>query len=71
MALEKLVDPNTPKDNRGPLIGGIVLIAIGIYFLLERYNILPPFRTSWPVILIVAGGAMIIGYLLTRIRQTK
>ena len=69
MALEKVVDPNNPKDKRGPLIAGVVLIAVGFYFLLERYNILPPVRTSWPVILIVVGGALIVGYILAQFRK--
>lgn len=69
MALEKIVDPNDSKEKRGPLIAGVVLIAVGIYFLLERYDILPPVRTSWPIILIVVGGALIVGYILTQFRK--
>lgn len=42
---------------------GIVLLIMGVMFLLKNLGLLPWFRWSifWPVVLIVAGLAIIIG----------
>jgi membrane-bound ClpP family serine protease len=53
------------RSTRGPLIAGIVLLLVGFYFLLERFDLLPPIATSWPVILMIVGAALIIGYLVS------
>lgn len=51
----------TPRKNNGALIVGLILIAIGAIFLLDRIlpNIYINFRDFWPVIIVIAGIALI------------
>jgi|WetSurMetagenome_2_1015567.scaffolds.fasta_scaffold392902_2 phage shock protein C len=48
------------KENKGSLIGGLVLITLGVLFVLD--NLLPNinFGDLWPVILIVIGAGLLI-----------
>lgn len=68
---EHSVDSQIGYSPRGPLILGIIIVLVGIYFLLERSGILPPARDSWPVIVIVVGFGLIIGYLLNLRPRTR
>jgi phage shock protein C len=57
---------STPDGGRGPLVGGVVLIIIGLIFLVDRLPWLhwPSWirvSTLWPLILIGAGFAMLLG----------
>lgn len=54
---------------RGPLIAGLLLLFLGIYFLLERAQIVPDFRVSWPIILIIVGIALVVSYLVNAGRR--
>jgi hypothetical protein len=53
--------PSTPKrhQDRGSIIGGLVLVVMGLLFLAN--NLLPDFRFHdyWPVILIVIGAGLL------------
>ena len=53
--------PSPPPASRdkGGLIGGLVLVAVGLLFLAN--NLLPDFRFGdyWPVILIVIGAGLL------------
>ena len=61
---QKLVRPaDDPVPNRGPLIAGLLLVFIGLYFLLERFNLVPPFQSSWPVLLVIVGLALVVTYI--------
>jgi uncharacterized membrane protein HdeD (DUF308 family) len=63
---QRTLDPHMHgRPGRGPLVAGIILILIGLYFLLERFELLPPINTSWPVIIMLVGVALIIGYVAT------
>ncbi|MFO0702644.1 MAG: DUF5668 domain-containing protein [Candidatus Andersenbacteria bacterium] len=63
---QKLVRPaDEGTPNRGPLIAGLLLIFVGIYFFLERLAILPPFRASWPALLVIVGIALVVTYIST------
>ena len=42
--------------SRGPLIGGLVLLALVVIFLLGI-----DFAVAWPILLIVAGAAVLVG----------
>lgn len=53
-----------PGISRTPLAVGITLILGGIYFLLTQYRVLPPVENSWPVILVLVGIGLTIGYIL-------
>ncbi|MBI3405125.1 MAG: hypothetical protein HY046_06670 [Acidobacteria bacterium] len=51
---------NRRQNSQGSLIGGIILIAIGTLFLLDRmrifnFDIGDIFRTWWPMFLIIPG----------------
>ena len=50
-------------SGNGRLIFGLVLIALGAYFLLRNY--LPDIASGrfWPVLLVLAGAALLIGSL--------
>jgi phage shock protein C len=48
--------------NRGALIGGLILIAIGALFLIDRFfpDIRFHLHDFWPVVIVIAGVALII-----------
>jgi protein-S-isoprenylcysteine O-methyltransferase Ste14 len=54
---------------RGPLIAGLLLLFLGIYFLLERAGLVPTFQVSWPIILIIIGVALVVSYLVSMGRR--
>jgi len=52
-----------PKSGNGQLIGGMVLIALGALFLMDRFDVLEVgwfFRRFWPSVLIVIGVVQIL-----------
>jgi len=51
-----------PRRNNGALIGGLILIAIGAIFLLDRFipDIRLRFHDFWPIIIVIAGAALIV-----------
>ena len=58
---------NTPfmqprqKSNAGMIIG-LVLIMVGIFVLIDNFDLIPDFdfEKIWPVILVIVGGALIL-----------
>lgn len=63
---QKLVRPaDDHVPNRGPLIAGLLLIFVGVYFLLERFGLVPAIQTSWPVLLVIVGIALVVTYIAT------
>jgi phage shock protein PspC (stress-responsive transcriptional regulator) len=50
-----------PRKNNGALIAGLILIAVGAIFLIDR--LLPDihfrFRDFWPIVIVIAGLALI------------
>jgi phage shock protein C len=48
----------------GGLIGGLVLIMLGGYLLLDQFNLIPDwdFDKFWPVVLIVIGLVLMFGF---------
>ncbi|MEI7744376.1 MAG: PspC domain-containing protein [Chloroflexota bacterium] len=48
----------TPERGRAGLVGGIVLIALGAWFLIERYVDID-WSLVWPVVIIALGGLLI------------
>ena len=55
-------DAKDPNPNRGSLIAGLILIAIGALGLLNRY--VPEFNwhTAWPILLIALGLFLIVPF---------
>jgi hypothetical protein len=52
-----------PKPGNAGLIVGGVLVAVGVWFLIDQYvNI--NWELFWPVMIMIAGGALIAGALL-------
>lgn len=60
-----------PRQNNSALIIGLILIAIGAIFLLDRFlpNIHLHFHDFWPLIVVIAGIALIVSSL-TGIKKT-
>jgi len=53
------------SDKRGNMIGGLILIAIGIWFLLGSLGVnLPDIGRLWPIFPTLAGLAFIAGYFM-------
>ncbi len=50
---------NTQKKQDGSLIAGLALIAVGVIFLVDRFVPHIDFEDLWPIILLVAGIALI------------
>lgn len=55
------MEPDSKKDSRGSLIGGIILIGVGFIFLLSNLGIIPDIGSMWPLFLIIVGIAVILG----------
>ena len=55
------------KDDRhGMVIGGIIVLGIGVFFLLSNLDIIPDVGKMWPLILVVVGIALLIGAVIKR-----
>jgi uncharacterized membrane protein len=57
-------DRREPKANLAAIVVGLIILAVGIYFFLDRTLgvSMPPVRWSslWPILLIVIGGLVLI-----------
>jgi len=53
-------------DNRGNLIGGLIVTGIGVLFLLVNFDIIPSLADTWPVFVIIVGLALIISSLVKK-----
>jgi hypothetical protein len=51
---------------RRPLVSGVVLLGLGVYFMLMAYELVPGIDDSWPIILIIIGAALMIRGLIRR-----
>jgi len=47
------------KDNKNGLIGGVILIALGLIFLANKFIPNIDFSDLWPLVLVVLGGVLI------------
>ena len=48
------------QKNDGSLVGGLILITLGVIFLVDRFFPWIDFSDLWPLLLIVAGVALLI-----------
>ncbi|MEE8576401.1 MAG: DUF5668 domain-containing protein [candidate division Zixibacteria bacterium] len=48
------------KEKRRPIISGLIFLCLGIYLMLGMHTNLD-LEDSWPVFIILAGAALIIG----------
>ena len=53
-------------DARGLMVGGLIVLGVGVYFLLSNLGMIPDIGTMWPIIPIIVGCAMLIGALVRR-----
>lgn len=58
---EQIKDEKTWKGNRGKLTGGLILLGLGLFFLIQNFFPLWDIARLWPVILIIIGLAILIG----------
>jgi phage shock protein C len=49
------------RSGSGAIIGGIVLVLIGGYFLLRQYAPQLQLGSAWPIILVIIGFALVLG----------
>lgn len=49
------------RDGSGAIIGGIVLVLIGAYFLLRQFAPQLELGSAWPIILVIIGFALVVG----------
>ncbi len=52
-----------PQDRSGQMIGGFIVLAVGVIFLLHNFGLIPSIGRLWPVIPIIVGIGLIIGAL--------
>jgi phage shock protein C len=55
--------PNIPSSNNsGAIIGGIILVTLGAFLLLDEFDIIPyfDFAKLWPLILIAVGVILLL-----------
>ena len=50
-------------DGRGSMVGGIIVLGVGLYFLAWNMDIIPDPGESWPIFMIIVGIALVIGNL--------
>ena len=48
-------------ERRGMLVGGLIVLGIGVFFLLDQLDIIPDVGDMWPIFPIIVGLALIIG----------
>ncbi|MBI5265977.1 MAG: hypothetical protein HY851_01980 [candidate division Zixibacteria bacterium] len=48
-----------PKTERRPLVSGIIWLGLGIFLLMLFNEWIPSIEMTWPVVLIIIGGALI------------
>ncbi len=48
-------------DKRGTLIGGLIVTGIGVFFLLDNFDVIPNMGKMWPIFPIIVGVALIVG----------
>ena len=53
-------------DGRGSMVGGIIVLGVGLYFLAWNMDIIPDPGESWPIFMIIVGLALVIGNLMKK-----
>ena len=54
---------NKHSDRSGQMIGGFIVLAVGVIFLLHNFDLIPSIGKLWPVFPIIVGVGLIIGAL--------
>ncbi len=52
-----------PRPGNAGLVAGVILVALGVWFLIDQY-VRIDWDFIWPVVIMVAGGALIAGALM-------
>ncbi len=52
-----------PRPGNAGLVAGVVLVVLGVWFLIDQY-VRIDWELVWPVVVMVAGGALIAGALM-------
>lgn len=52
-------------DNIGKITGGVLILVIGLFYLLEKMGTVPSAIAYWPVLVIIIGLGIIIKYSLS------
>ncbi len=58
------------QEQKRPIVSGFILLGIGLFLLLLTMDILPPLRYSWPMFIIIAGLALILGAIFKKQKTT-
>ena len=53
-------------DGRGSMVGGIIILGVGLYFLAWNMDIIPDPGESWPIFMIIVGIALVVGNLFKK-----
>jgi hypothetical protein len=53
-------------DGHGSMIGGIIVLGVGLYFLAWNSDLIPDPGESWPIFLIIVGIALVIGNIFKK-----
>ena len=62
MEVTMLEEKNHKKSTTADMLtGGIMVLGIGLLFLLINLGVLPDLGRTWPLFLIIVGGALIVG----------
>ncbi|MDZ4724472.1 MAG: hypothetical protein SGI97_11335 [candidate division Zixibacteria bacterium] len=54
----------SPEAPKRPIVSGIIWLGVGLVLLSVVNDVLPPLSTSWPMIIIVIGLALILSAVL-------
>ena len=54
-----------PRPGNAGIVAGVILIALGVWFLVDRYVHID-WDLLWPVVVMIIGGGLIAGALMRR-----
>ena len=52
-------------DNVGKITGGLLIVVIGLFFLLEKTGIVINAMNFWPLLIIIIGLGIIVKYSMS------
>lgn len=54
------------EDTGRPVISGVILLGLGLYLLGIMNDLLPEISTSWPLLIVIVGVALIVKAFLRK-----
>jgi hypothetical protein len=59
-------ESSSEKSSTGQIVAGSIVLGVGILFLMVNLDLIPSLEDTWPIFVIIAGLAFIIGGLVQK-----